>query len=254
MNLNQQNLLSKLAAIAHMSTPQAGAKRRLTQWGKPSKVEYISGTASGTDTRRVSTASQSSTDKPLPEGPDSLQRRASGAVEEPTSKRAKLSIGLHTRFELPRHQGRPWVHYEKLLQMKQAGSVDLAINAASRIFAVKTVNIADRDSVVALHGVRHENIVQLHAAYLSDDIVYFVSDTMAISIHDIAVSPTAGLTLMDIATLSLHILRGLNFIHNTLHIAHGGIEAKNILLCYNGSVKIGGYLSSNPLLMLIMTT
>jgi serine/threonine protein kinase len=92
----------------------------------------------------------------------------------------------------------------------------------------------------------HTNIVGLLEAFYDESILYFVYNYsgFAFDLSQVASTPSVSFTEPELSHISKGILRGLQFIHESLKIGHGRISGNTILLFENGDIKIGSYTSS----------
>jgi serine/threonine protein kinase len=63
--------------------------------------------------------------------------------------------------------------------------------------------------------------------------------SFAVSLSQVCSTPGIRLAESDLASICRSVLKGLEYIHETLLIAHGNVDSNNILLCHDGAVKIG---------------
>lgn len=87
----------------------------------------------------------------------------------------------------------------------------------------------------------HENLVGLVEAFLDGSSVYLAYNYygFAVSFAQVVSTPAVELSDPDFASVCRSVLRGLQYIHEQLQVGHGKIDSSNVLLCYDGTVKIG---------------
>lgn len=114
-------------------------------------------------------------------------------------------------------------------------------------FGYSTVLIKRRDagrqgaSFSKLQVALHENVVGLVEAFYDGISTHFVYNYhgFAVNLAQVGLTPTLELSEKDLASICRSVLRGLEYIHEQLHIVHGGVNCDNIILCSDGAIKIG---------------
>lgn len=142
------------------------------------------------------------------------------------------------------HYEHPSKKYLNCWKIEQAGEGQISMG---NYFGYSTVVIKKLDfegnasTFSRLGTASHINIVGLLEAFYDESVLYFVYNYsgFAFDLSQVASRPCAHFTEPEIAQISKSILRGLQFIHESLKIAHGRIEKRNILLFENGDIKIG---------------
>ncbi|KAF3484291.1 uncharacterized protein GIQ15_03615 [Arthroderma uncinatum] len=100
-----------------------------------------------------------------------------------------------------------------------------------------------KETMAQLKPLEHRNIVRLYCAYWASGSIYLVSEPSVISLRQIMMfRPSWGLE--ETAALSRGVLDGLMFVHNSLEIAHGSLSTDNIMLTWEGGVKLANIGSS----------
>jgi serine/threonine protein kinase len=135
----------------------------------------------------------------------------------------------------------PWKRYRKVLQFDQAGPALLVHrnDDSFREFIVKEVKVHNKEWLSRVRDASHKNIVRLHEALYNDGAVFFFYEVMEVSLAQVFATPLGRLRHYEVAAFCFELLHGLDYIHNTLRLVHGNVNADNILLATNGIVKIG---------------
>ncbi|KAL4806951.1 hypothetical protein BDV18DRAFT_121839 [Aspergillus unguis] len=85
----------------------------------------------------------------------------------------------------------------------------------------------------------HKNLVNVQELYLAQDTLILTYDSWGVSLLEI--SQLFNIFAGDeraVATICKEILRGLDYIHNEVGIAHGNVSCGTVILTGNGLVKI----------------
>lgn len=154
-----------------------------------------------------------------------------------------LTFGNLSRHGFP-HLGHPSQKYSLNWEIDQAGSGWLSLG---NYFGYSTVLIKrrkvdkSRTRFSSLQLAFHENIVGLVEAFQDDYAIYLAYNYhgFAVNLSQVASTPAVHLSEPDLAGICRSVLRGLEYIHEQLHMGHGSIDCGNILLCPDGAVKIG---------------
>lgn len=108
-----------------------------------------------------------------------------------------------------------------------------------KFVAIRQIEGCNWSSFSNLKAILHEHVLAFSAAYFYQESVYLVSDIMSVSLVDIVDTPLGQLLPGHTAQICQCILRGLQYVHETLNTAHGEVRASNILLNRTGNVKLG---------------
>ncbi|KAI9753301.1 MAG: hypothetical protein M4579_005220 [Chaenotheca gracillima] len=132
--------------------------------------------------------------------------------------------------------GDPWHKYQRLVQEKQGGDVTIAYEKVSTFPLVAIRHIKDTLPGRLPHLARtaNPNIVTLKEAFLQEESLHIVYETMAVSLSDIQASPRGNLTEYEIAAVCKEVLQGLDYLHRELRVIHGDLNCNNILLARDG--------------------
>lgn len=155
------------------------------------------------------------------------------------SQRTEIRI----RHGLP-HLGHPTLKYSMNWKVDQAGCGWLSLG---NYFGYSTVLIkrktADKKltNFFKLQVAFHENIVGLVEAFYDSEATHLVYNYygFAVNLSQVGLTPAVQLSEIDLASICRSILRGLEYIHEQLLIAHGRVDCDNIILCSDGGIKIG---------------
>ncbi|KOS37754.1 hypothetical protein ACN38_g11446 [Penicillium nordicum] len=146
------------------------------------------------------------------------------------------------RHGLP-HLGHPTLKYSMNWKVDQAGCGWLSLG---NYFGYSTVLIkrktADKKltNFFKLQVAFHENIVGLVEAFYDSEATHLVYNYygFAVNLSQVGLTPAVQLSEIDLASICRSILRGLEYIHEQLLIAHGRVDCDNIILCSDGGIKI----------------
>lgn len=149
---------------------------------------------------------------------------------------------LRAPTTLPKEEVNPWERYQACMKLDQAGPgyAAYAKNSSFEELIVKEVGIHNRKSLARISSVNHTNIVKLHEALYYEGSIYLCYEIMDITLAQVFGTPLGSLNHYEVAAFCKEILEGLNYIHNSLQIAHGDLSSKNVLLSAGtANVKIG---------------
>ena len=144
--------------------------------------------------------------------------------------------------------GDPWKQdYHRLMWARQGGEVMISYGQTrpQKLVAVRQLAGYNEASFAKLKGIVHEHLLSFSAAYFFEDSVFFISEVMNVCLSDIVNTPLGPLLPKHIAQICICVLKGLQYIHDTLDNAHGELKASNVLLNRSGNVKLGQLSSSN---------
>ncbi|KAF5861167.1 hypothetical protein ETB97_000541 [Aspergillus alliaceus] len=128
--------------------------------------------------------------------------------------------------------GEVWSKYHRFWKSDQAGLATIAHENSidHKIVAVKEVKQqASKRLISDLLNAKHDNIVQLLDVFSSNSSVYLVYECLELSLFNIQAACREDFLEIDMAIIGKEILKGLNYVHNELGLAHGCVDAKNIL-------------------------
>ncbi|XP_003383893.1 PREDICTED: serine/threonine-protein kinase 10-like [Amphimedon queenslandica] len=117
-----------------------------------------------------------------------------------------------------------------------------------QLAALKTVPVADETEmedfmveIDILSECKHDNIVGLHQAFFYDNQLWiFIEFCPGGAIDDIILELEKGLTEVQIQCITKQLFEGLVFLHDQ-RIIHRDLKAGNILLCPDGSIRLGDF-------------
>ncbi|KAK6811264.1 hypothetical protein RU639_013150 [Aspergillus parasiticus] len=91
-----------------------------------------------------------------------------------------------------------------------------------------------------LRAATHPNIVDLLEAFYHGSTLFLAYryHGLAVTLSLVRSSPHVYLSDVDFATICRSVLRGLQYVHDTLRISHGAISSKSVLLFHDGEVRI----------------
>ena len=95
----------------------------------------------------------------------------------------------------------------------------------------------------ALRIARDDNIIKCDQAYYYDGSLYLVYELFwnAVTLDQVMVHGDllGSLCGQEIATICVGLLKGIKYIHESLHMIHGFITKHTVFLNSDGQVKIG---------------
>lgn len=97
----------------------------------------------------------------------------------------------------------PWLVYHTVLTEDQAGPVTLAYRQepAFPIVAIKERKKTVDDPMCRLYKTSHPNVVALQEVFLNQNTLYFMYESMVVSLAAIQASPCGNLAAYEIATV-----------------------------------------------------
>lgn len=137
-----------------------------------------------------------------------------------------------------------------LLGKGAGGVVQLAVHVPTGTrMAVKTLNIFEaahkHEEIIkelrALHVANHENIVKLYEAFYSEGRVVLALEYMDRGSLADMIQKGGAIPEEALASISLHALSALAFLHKVRHIVHRDIKPANILMNSLGQAKIADF-------------
>ncbi|KAF2458844.1 kinase-like domain-containing protein [Lineolata rhizophorae] len=132
----------------------------------------------------------------------------------------------------------PWSFYKKVYRIELGGSVAVAHKKPNtkEQFTIKSVS-ASGDQIRLMHRLYHKNLLSLYEVFYFDDAFYTVSEHMAISLTHVIGCPEP-LTEGQLASITKQCLCGISYLVSQ-GLSHTDITCPNILLSFDGVVKIG---------------
>ncbi|CAG8133944.1 unnamed protein product [Penicillium nalgiovense] len=130
--------------------------------------------------------------------------------------------------------------YHKSYNIDQAGRGVIALKDTENlpVCLIKDYGARDVQSIRGLQFASHRNLVSLIDHFQSEDILHLVYEYEHLAISLGCVAGTVQFTEADIATICKEILEGLKFIHLVLRTSYGLLDFSNILLTWQGEVKL----------------
>jgi serine/threonine protein kinase len=147
----------------------------------------------------------------------------------------KLTTSLHVEAV------DPWERYQKVFKMDQAGSGILVHSKddSFREAVAREVKVHSKDWLLKLSTASHANIVILREALYDDGAITFFYEVMDVSLAQVFATPLGRLKPYEVAAFCSELLAGIDYIHDTLKLVHGDLNAETVLLTTDGVVKIG---------------
>ncbi|CBF84439.1 hypothetical protein AN9024.2 [Aspergillus nidulans FGSC A4] len=149
---------------------------------------------------------------------------------------------ISERYGFP-HLGHPSQKYSLSWKTDQAGGGWLSLGnyfGFSTVFIKKREVVKPRTGFPKLQRAFHENLVGLIEAFQDGADIYLAYNYhgFAVSLSQVCSTPGIRLAESDLASICRSVLKGLEYIHETLLVAHGNVDSNNTLLCHDGAVKI----------------
>ncbi|KAL4927717.1 uncharacterized protein BDV17DRAFT_292223 [Aspergillus undulatus] len=103
---------------------------------------------------------------------------------------------------------------------------------------VRKQAVTGKELLGRLKPTTHPNLINLREVFIADGLAFFVYEKWGISLAKIHnMSPVFQLGEIEVATLCREVLKGVQYIHQSLGITHGNL-AHDIHIMEDGSVKI----------------
>ncbi|PCG88513.1 Hypothetical protein PENO1_109810 [Penicillium occitanis (nom. inval.)] len=140
----------------------------------------------------------------------------------------------------------PWKRYNRIFEYDQAGPGTLVHinNDSFEEFVVRSKAVNNKDCLEAIKECSHKNVVRLQEALYDNGNIFFIYEVMEVSLAHIFVTPLGRLKPYEVATFCADIMHGLDYLHNSLQLVHGEVNAENVLLSTNGAIKLANIGSS----------
>lgn len=131
--------------------------------------------------------------------------------------------------------------YHKSYNIDQAGPGVIALKDTEKlpICLLKYSQSQKERSCLKLQFASHKNLVSLIDHFQSGDEVHLVYEYEHLAVTLGCVAGTVSFSEADIATICKEVLEGLKYVHTILRITYGMLDFSNILLTWQGEVKLG---------------
>lgn len=135
----------------------------------------------------------------------------------------------------------PTTKYHRSYMIDQAGPgvVALKDEESFPICLIKNCKLQNPRSLRMLRYTSHKNLVSLIDNFQAAGKLHLVYEYEHLAISLGCVAGTVQFSEADIATICKEVLEGLNYIHTVLKSSYGLLNFSNILLTWQGDVKIG---------------
>lgn len=131
--------------------------------------------------------------------------------------------------------------YHRSYNIDQAGPGVIALKDSEKLPSCLIKECEARKSRYArnLQAISHTNLISLLDYFQSGQTFYLVYEYEHLAISLGCIAGIVEFSEADIATLCREILEGLKYIHSELKTSYGLLNFSNIVLTWNGEVKIG---------------
>ncbi|CAI7615512.1 unnamed protein product [Penicillium pancosmium] len=131
-------------------------------------------------------------------------------------------------------------NYHTSYNMDQAGPAVIALKDTETfpICLIKRIRPQKWDPLSKIQLAGHKNLVCLMDYFQSEHEVHLVYEYEHLAISLGCVAGTVSFSEADIATVCKELLEGLKYVHDILKIAYGMLDFSNILLTWQGEVKL----------------
>lgn len=131
--------------------------------------------------------------------------------------------------------------YHKSYNIDQAGPGVIALKDVEKlpICLIKYSQPQNPRSLPKLQFASHKNIVSLIDHFQSQGELHLIYEYEHLAISLGCVAGTVSFSEADIATICKEVLEGLKYVHTILNITYGLLDFSNILLTWQGEVKLG---------------
>lgn len=165
-------------------------------------------------------------DSVLPGGKETVHKLQKARQESFTS----LSKGAYN----------PWERYRKSFKLHQAGP-SWVVHTKDASFSESIIKeiTGHKSDMGRISASQSDKLVLLREAIYHDAAIFLVYEIMDVSLAQIFNSPLGRLQLFEVAAFSRELLAGIEYIHKSLGISHGGVSSTSVLLSVSGAVKIG---------------
>jgi hypothetical protein len=135
----------------------------------------------------------------------------------------------------------PLDKFHKSYNIDQAGTGIIALKDTKNlpICLIKCRDAGKMRSIRGLQFASHRNILSLIDHFQSGDKLHLVYEYEHLAISLGCVAGNVQFSDADIATVCKEILEGLKFIHSALKTSYGLLDFSNVLLTWQGEVKLG---------------
>ncbi|KAJ5302309.1 hypothetical protein N7508_007172 [Penicillium antarcticum] len=130
--------------------------------------------------------------------------------------------------------------YHKVFSIDQAGRGMVALKDTENlpVYLIKDCGTHKSRHIRGLKFASHRNLVSLIDYFQSEVTVHLIYEYEHLAVSLGCVAGTVQFTEADIATTCKEILEGLKFIHSALRTSYGLLDFSNILLTWQGEVKL----------------
>jgi hypothetical protein len=135
----------------------------------------------------------------------------------------------------------PPSRYHKSYLIDQAGPGVIALKDTEKlpICLIKYCQPQKQRSPLKLQFASHKNLVSLIDHFQSGDEVQLIYEYEHLAISLGCVAGAVSFSEADIATICKEVLEGLKYVHTVLSITYGLLDFSNILITWQGEVKLG---------------
>lgn len=135
----------------------------------------------------------------------------------------------------------PAAKYHRSHRVNQAGPGMVALKDEETfpIYLIKECNLRNPRSLRRLRVVSHKNLVSLVDNFQTGGKLHLVYEYEHLAVSLGCVAGTVQFSEADIATICKEVLEGLNYVHTELETSYGSLNFSNVLLTWQGEVKIG---------------
>ncbi|KAJ5639157.1 uncharacterized protein N7484_007019 [Penicillium longicatenatum] len=166
-------------------------------------------------------------------------RSGNGAEDHSTRFGVPIKPSIPSQNIITRTTGRK-VNYHQTYNIDQAGFGIIAIKDIEN-FPICLLKMREgrNEELRKLKTTSHRNLVSLVDSFRSDAKINIVYEYEHLAISLGCAAGTVQFNEADIATICKELLRGLRYIHSDLKISYGLLDCSNILLTYDGGLKLG---------------
>ncbi|KAJ5641206.1 hypothetical protein N7490_005206 [Penicillium lividum] len=149
-------------------------------------------------------------------------------------------IPSESRQDLSTPEGGSLMNYHRSYKIDQAGPGVIALKDCQNLPSCLIKECETRRSryIRNLKAVTHKNLISLLDFFESGQVVYLVYEYEHMAISLGCVAGTVQFNEADVATICKEILEGLTYIHSELKTLYGLLNLSNIVLTWQGQVKL----------------
>ncbi|KAJ5475416.1 hypothetical protein N7539_007703 [Penicillium diatomitis] len=148
------------------------------------------------------------------------------------------SLGVHRSLSQKKISAEK---YHRLYTIDQAGPGIVALKDSENlpIYLIKDGNGTNTNITQQITFASHRNIVSLISEFSYQGVQQQVYQYEHMAVSMGCVAGSVNFSQADVATVCREVLQGLRYIHAVLKVSYGLVDLGNILLTWQGEIKLG---------------